>query len=90
MTLKSAIIDWSDSETPDCSIWKNPLESDQKNLLICDGAVHFRDKVIANLRGQIAERDEKIKQLQKRIADMGWQLEANRDCQFSDAERWGV
>lgn len=47
--------DWSSSETAQLQGWKNPLLSMDDRLLIADGAVRFRDEMIANLRRQLAE-----------------------------------
>jgi len=50
--------DWSDSKTLLSGSWKNPLHSWQDRLLIADGAVHFKDEVIANLRQQLATAEK--------------------------------
>jgi hypothetical protein len=48
--------DWSDSETQPSELWKNPLLDKTQRLLMADGAVHFRDQVIENLRVQLAAK----------------------------------
>jgi len=53
--------DWKDSKTLDSELWKNPLIPQHERLQIADGAVRFRDDVIANLRKQIAEAERKAK-----------------------------
>ncbi len=45
--------DWSESETAPSEIWKNPLHSLQCCLLMADGVIAFRGKVIENLRSQL-------------------------------------
>lgn len=47
--------DWTQSETLATELWKSPLHDLQSRLLMADGAIAFRDKVIANLRSQLAE-----------------------------------
>ena len=47
--------DWSDSKTLPTELWKNPLLSWQARMNIADGAIHFRDRVIQNLRQQLAQ-----------------------------------
>lgn len=46
---------WADSKTPELSMWKNPLIPMNERLEIADGAVRWRDEVIANLRRQLQE-----------------------------------
>lgn len=46
--------DWSESPTAGGELWKNPLFTNADNLLIADGAIAWRDQVIANLREQLA------------------------------------
>lgn len=45
---------WTHSQTGALECWKNPLYSMSDRLRMADGAVSFRDQVIANLRSQIA------------------------------------
>lgn len=47
--------DWKDSQTAASEVWKNPLFTNADNLLIADGAIAWRDEVIANLRQQLKE-----------------------------------
>lgn len=49
--------DWSDSRTLETEAWKNPLLSKNDRLQIADGAVAWRDEVIANLRQQLREKN---------------------------------
>ncbi|WP_420105754.1 hypothetical protein [Herbaspirillum huttiense] len=51
--------DWSASKTLISEAWKNPLTPMGERLQIADGAVRFRDDVIANLRKQLAEVEAK-------------------------------
>lgn len=46
--------DWSDSKTLPSELWKNPLFPMSERLEMADGAVRFRNDVIANLRAQLA------------------------------------
>jgi len=46
--------DWANSETLPTELWKNPLYPMNERLQMADGAVRFRDKVITNLREQLA------------------------------------
>jgi uncharacterized membrane protein YccC len=48
--------DHTGSETPELSMWKNPLISMQERLQIADGAIAFRDGTINNLRAQLAQK----------------------------------
>lgn len=50
--------DWKDSETLPSEGWKNPLYDFQTRLQFADGAISFRDKVIANLRQQLAKAQD--------------------------------
>lgn len=50
--------DWSHSETPIGSVWKSPLFPNHVNLEVADGAIHFRDQVIQNLRQQLKELEK--------------------------------
>jgi len=50
----SAEPDWSSSKTLLSEMWKNPSIPMPERLQIADGAVRFRDEVIANLRQQLA------------------------------------
>lgn len=65
--------DWSDSETLLSECWKNPHQTMQDRLLMADGAVSFRDKVIANLRDQLANsqtfRQSEVEAICKRVAN---------------------
>lgn len=54
-------VDWSRSKTGN-EMWKNPFIPIENRLLICDGAISFRDEVIKNLRNQ-------IKQIEKELQD---------------------
>lgn len=45
--------EWEDSETSASELWKNPLIPMEDRLVIADGAIHFRDKVIRQLREKI-------------------------------------
>lgn len=47
--------DWSNSKTLESEVWKNPLLPMPERLQIADGAVRFRNDVIANLRAQLAQ-----------------------------------
>lgn len=47
--------DWDESPTAVGELWKNPLFTNADNLLIADGAIAWRDQVIANLRQQLKE-----------------------------------
>lgn len=51
-------IDWSASKTIPSELWKNPMFSIEDRLLIADGAIAFRDRVIENLRNQLKEKNE--------------------------------
>lgn len=45
--------DWADSKTLPSEMWKNPLIPMNERLEIADGAVRFREEIIANLRRQL-------------------------------------
>ena len=47
--------DWSNSKTSPMEIWKNRVNTLADRLEMADGAISFRDEVIANLRAQLAE-----------------------------------
>jgi hypothetical protein len=66
--------DWSDSETSPSALWKNSLCSVKENLQIADGAVHFAEETIKNLRTQLAEQTLSAKQGWSRYETM------NRMC----------
>lgn len=68
--------DWSDSKTLISEAWKNPLTPMGERLQIADGAVRFRDDVIANLRKQLAEAQAAVAQP---VAD---------EREARDAARW--
>jgi hypothetical protein len=48
--------DWSTSKTLLSELWKNPLFSMTDRLLMADGAIRYRDEIIANLRNQLKEK----------------------------------
>lgn len=48
--------DWSESQTGTLSPCKNPLLSKSERLIIADGAIHWRDQIIKNLRSQLSEQ----------------------------------
>lgn len=50
--------DWKDSDTLPSEGWKNPLYDFQTRLQFADGAISFRDKVIANLRQQLVRAQD--------------------------------
>ncbi len=52
------MIDWSESKTLPSELWKNPMFSIEDRLLIADGVIAFRDRVIENLRNQLKEKNE--------------------------------
>lgn len=86
--------DWSNSETGPCELWKNPLRPMAENLQVADGAIHFREKVISNLRKRITEKNaallaalealEENNRVQEigRLPDAHWESvrELRRDC----------
>lgn len=59
-SVVSEEVDWSTSETMSLEIWKNGLHSLQECLQMADGAVAYERKVNANLRSQLAHRQEPI------------------------------
>lgn len=46
--------DWTDSETDPGKLWKNTTRTIQDRLRIADEAIANRDRIIANLRAQLA------------------------------------
>jgi hypothetical protein len=63
--------DFSKSKTLLSELWKNPLYSLQDRLLMADGAVSFRDEVIANLRKQ-QEQGEPVAKYSDIVSDGGF------------------
>ena len=61
--------DWTDSETGLLECWKNRLHPMSDRLLMADGAIAFRDKIIANLRSQLASLSAKQGE-QERISEL--------------------
>ncbi len=49
---------FEDSKTGPHEAWKNPLAPIAENLEIADGAIAFRDGIIANLRAQLAKAQQ--------------------------------
>jgi len=47
--------DWSGSKTLLSACWKNPLYPMNERLEMADGAVRWRNEVIANLRNQLEQ-----------------------------------
>jgi hypothetical protein len=56
---------WTDSETLMSEPWKNPLIPIDERLLIADGAIAWRQKLINKLRKQLAEKDAQIAALDR-------------------------
>lgn len=53
--LKQVEPDWSNSETLLTEAWKNPFIPVNQRFLIADGAIAWRNRVIANLRERLAK-----------------------------------
>lgn len=53
--LKQVEPDWSNSETLLTEAWKNPFIPVDQRFLIADGAIAWRNRVIANLRERLAK-----------------------------------
>ena len=58
---------WTNSETGTLELWKSHLNTPIDNLIIADGAIAWRDKVIKNLRGQLRQSDEVLKCIGKLV-----------------------